>query len=450
MTPPAGWTKASVEELAGVGGLVSDGDWVESKDQDPEGSVRLTQLADIGEGTFRNRSARFMTSEAADRLRCTYLQSGDALIARMPDPIGRACVFPGLEQPSVTAVDVMIWRTDGEIADADWFVRWINSPTIRAAMAAGAGGTTRQRIAGGRIKELELPVPPKAEQRRIVAKLDALTVRLARARAELDRVPVLAAREREAVLREAFSDANLRRWPSRILEDVVDEGLIGLIRSKSEQGTTGAPYVRMNHYDLNGRINDTNLTNVQCSSAELERYELKADDLLFNTRNSFELVGKVALWPAHLDGHVYNNNILRIRFNPSVVPGFGFRYMMSPAFRALMEQEKSATTSVAAIYQRSLYRAPIPVPSIEEQQVLVERVNSIFARADRLEAEAARARALLDRLEAAILARAFRGELVPQDLNDEPASVLLERIRARRAAMPKAKRGRRVGASADA
>jgi type I restriction enzyme S subunit len=69
-----------------------------------------------------------------------------------------------------------------------------------------------------------------------------------------------------------------------------------------------------------------------------------------------------------------------------------------------------------------------------------------FARADRLEAEAARARALLDRLESAVLAKAFRGELVPQDTNDEPASILLERIRAQRAAAPKPKHGRRAKA----
>jgi hypothetical protein len=74
--------------------------------------------------------------------------------------------------------------------------------------------------------------------------------------------------------------------------------------------------------------------------------------------------------------------------------------------------------------------------------------GTAFARADRLEAEAARARALLDRLEAAILAKAFRGELVPQDPNDEPASVLLDRIRAQRAAAPKPKRGRRASSAA--
>ena len=63
---------------------------------------------------------------------------------------------------------------------------------------------------------------------------------------------------------------------------------------------------------------------------------------------------------------------------------------------------------------------------------------------------AARARALLNRLEAAILAKAFRGELVPQDPNDEPASVLLDRIHAQRAAAPKSQRGRKRAAAATA
>lgn len=89
-----------------------------------------------------------------------------------------------------------------------------------------------------------------------------------------------------------------------------------------------------------------------------------------------------------------------------------------------------------------------PLPPIEEQGIIVSRVAAAFARADRLEAEAARARTLIDRLEAAILAKAFRGELVPQDPTDEPASVLLDRIRAQRAETPKTKRGRRAATAA--
>src|SRR4051795_4144941 len=83
-------------------GLFVDGDWVESKDQDPNGEVRLIQLADIGNGEFLNKSARFLTLEKARELKCIFLKSGDILIARMPDPIGRACIFPGATQPCAT------------------------------------------------------------------------------------------------------------------------------------------------------------------------------------------------------------------------------------------------------------------------------------------------------------------------------------------------------------
>ncbi|MDP3676641.1 MAG: hypothetical protein Q8R44_16335 [Novosphingobium sp.] len=79
---------------------------------------------------------------------------------------------------------------------------------------------------------------------------------------------------------------------------------------------------------------------------------------------------------------------------------------------------------------------------------LLAALNTAFARADRLEAEATRARALLDRREAAILAKSFRGELVPQDLADEPATTLLARIRVQRDAAPTAKRGRKARVAA--
>lgn len=84
-----------------------------------------------------------------------------------------------------------------------------------------------------------------------------------------------------------------------------------------------------------------------------------------------------------------------------------------------------------------------PVPSIEEQTEIVRRVEQLFAFADQLEAKVASAKSRIDHLTQSILAKAFRGELVAQDPNDEPASLLLERIQAQRAAAPKAKRGRK-------
>ena len=152
---PRGWARASVLDLAGVDGLVVDGDWVETKDQDPDGGIRLVQLADIGEGVFRNRSSRYLTHETAERLRCTFLSKGDVLIARMAAPLGRACVFPGLRQPAVTAVDVCIWRAGPASGiDCRWLMHAINSPQARALILDEASGTTRQRISGAKLKHL--------------------------------------------------------------------------------------------------------------------------------------------------------------------------------------------------------------------------------------------------------------------------------------------------------
>jgi len=110
---PKGWVWATLPNTIGINGIFVDGDWVESKDQNPNGEVRLIQLADIGDGYFRNRSDRFLTFQKAIELKCTFLMERDLLIARMPDPLGRACLFPLKEYKKyVTVVDFAIVRND--------------------------------------------------------------------------------------------------------------------------------------------------------------------------------------------------------------------------------------------------------------------------------------------------------------------------------------------------
>jgi len=80
-----------------------------------------------------------------------------------------------------------------------------------------------------------------------------------------------------------------------------------------------------------------------------------------------------------------------------------------------------------------LQKLPIPVPPIEEQKEIVRRVRELFQFADQIEHRYQKAKTHIDNLTQSILAKAFRGELVPQDPNDEPASELLKRIKAEKA-----------------
>lgn len=177
---PENWIVATIEELIdGKDGLFKDGDWIETKDQDPNGEVRLIQLADIGDGFFRNRSDRFMTKERALELNCTFLKKGDILVARMPDPLGRACVFPYSEEEKyVTVVDVAIIRTGQNGVNNKYLTHFINSPLIRKQIGDLQTGTTRKRISRGNLSTIKIPIPPLNEQIRIAFKIDELFSKL--------------------------------------------------------------------------------------------------------------------------------------------------------------------------------------------------------------------------------------------------------------------------------
>ncbi len=173
-TIPNTWAFTTLESASYGDGLFSDGDWVESKDQDQSGDIRLIQLADIGEGIYKNKSKRFMNSQTAERLNCTYLKKSDILIARMPDPLARACVFPGDPKRCVTVVDACILRLNMRFFLPEFLVIAINSSFFRNLALLKATGTTRSRISRGNLASFPIPIPPLAEQRRIVAKVDQL------------------------------------------------------------------------------------------------------------------------------------------------------------------------------------------------------------------------------------------------------------------------------------
>jgi type I restriction enzyme S subunit len=134
----------------------------------------------------------------------------------------------------------------------------------------------------------------------------------------------------------------------------------------------------------------------------------------------------------------------RLRVKPSAADATFLAYMLNaPQSLQVLERMKTGISdSGLNLTQSKFLDLPVPKLTLVEQKEVVRRIGTAFAEIDRLSSETTSARKLIDHLDQAILAKAFRGELVPQDPNDEPASVLLGRIRAERAAVPtKIKRG---------
>jgi type I restriction enzyme S subunit len=209
---PKGWVTATIPDLIGVEGVFVDGDWVESKDQDQNGDVRLIQLADVGDGRYADKSNRFLTHTKAMALGCTFLRHGDVLVARMPDPLGRACIFPGDRSQAVTVVDVCVVRGSPEHFDHSWLMYFINSSSFRADIHSLQSGSTRKRISRGNLSTLKLPVPPRAEQTRIAAKLEELLSDLDAGVAELKIAQKKLGQYRQSLLKAAVEGALTADW----------------------------------------------------------------------------------------------------------------------------------------------------------------------------------------------------------------------------------------------
>lgn len=198
-------------EIAGETGIFVDGDWIEKKDQDAKGAVRLIQLADVGPGEFRDKSDRHITVEKADELHCTFLRKGDILIARLGDPLCKACVFP-LDGLYITAVDVAILRIGSDVVNPKYLIYLLNSPWFKDQVKQYESGTTRKRISRKNLDRIEMIFPPLPEQERIVARIEELFSQLDAGVETLKKTKAQLAVYRQAVLKEAFEGNLSAEW----------------------------------------------------------------------------------------------------------------------------------------------------------------------------------------------------------------------------------------------
>ncbi len=340
-----------------------------------------------------------------------------------------------------------------EATTADFIYPRLRSEVAR--LRSGSTGTAQGVISKDMLSEVTFDLPPLAEQRRIVDRLDALTARLTRARAELDRVPVLAERLRSSVLSRAFSGEltadwraanglNDADWPVHSLGEIAEvQGGIQVGKKRPADAVLlDTPYLRVANVQR-GWLKLEEIKTLGVTEHERSRLLLRDGDILMNEGGDRDKLGRGWVWHEEVPDCIHQNHVFRIRLTDDAFPPEFISHYANEFGQQYFIDQGTQTTNLASISKRRVMALPVPVPPTDEAVEVLRLVDAAFARADRLEAEAAKARALLDRMEAAILARAFRGELVPQDPADEPAHILLDRIRAERAAAPKPKRGRR-------
>lgn len=301
-------------------------------------------------------------------------------------------------------------------------------------------GSTFKAISGAFVREIDVLVAPLNEQKRIADKLDSILAKVDRAQARLDKIPGILKRFRQAVLAAATSGELTREWrggadhnwQTVALREVGKGFNYGSSAKSQREGDV--PVLRMGN--LQGGQLDWESLVYTSDKAEIEKYLLENGDVLFNRTNSPELVGKTSIYRGERKA-IYAGYLIRVKGSERLNTEFLNIQLNSPHARDYCWQVKTDGVSQSNINAKKLKAYEFDLPAIDEQLEIVRRVNELFSHAALFKRQYLDAKRRFDRLTQAVLAKAFRGELVEQNAADEPADKLLERIKQQQLDTPK-------------
>lgn len=432
---PVGWAAAT---LAQLGEWSSGGTPSRSRPEYFGGEIPFVKTGDLKD-RWLSSIPESISQLGLDNSSAKLFPEGTLLIAMYGATIGKTARL-SLEAATNQACAALLGN-DANTEALDYVWAYLRSQ-VEDLRGQGKGGA-QPNISQTLLKSYPIPLPPLPEQRRIVRKLDTLSARTTTARTHLSAIAKLVERYKHGVLGQIFDNLERPTDELRSITSLVTSGSRGWAKYYSEDGPL---FIRVGDTRRGTPVLD--LSDAQHvrppADGEGKRTQLRTGDLVVSITAD---LGRVGVVPAGVEEAYVNQHIALVRPNEVESSQFIAWYLISPPGQTqLFENDRGATKAGLGLDDIRDVRIPRCAP--DEQREIVRRIEAAFAKIDRLAAEAEKALKLTDRLDQRILAKAFAGELVPQDPTDEPASDLLERIRAERASAPKPKRGRRKKADA--
>ena len=455
------------------------------------GDLPFFKVGDISDAWQCNRTwltdaNHYLTNDEADSINAKPLPQDTTVFAK----IGAAIALNRramLSEPSLVDNNVMGLHPFPGVLHPKFlfYFMW----TIRLGDASRA--TTVPSVRKSDVENIPFPLPPLPEQHRIVAeiekqftRLDASVAALKRAQANLKRyrASVLKAAcegklipteaelaqaegrdyEPASVLLERILTERRASWESQekrrgkykepVAPDISDlpelpAGWVwatvgqlilgtpqnGIYKPKAEYGQ-GVPILRIDDFQDFYLKDREFLQCLNVTAEESDTYGLKPNQLIINRVNSPSHLGKCLIVPNSLLPAVFESNMMKITADHLVDPFLVAYYLRSPEGRNRLTSNAKWAVNQASINQKDVSMTPIPLPPLAEQRRIVAEIERRLSVIQQTEVTVEASLKRAERLRQSVLKRAFSGQLVPQDPDDEPASALLERIRAGREA----------------
>lgn len=377
--------------------------------------ARVIRLGNIQPLQFVDENKAFISMKYYRELKAHEVRSGDLLIAALGEPLGRTCRVPGNLGPAIVKADCLRYRPADTI-EPDYLVYWLNSPEGRISIDALSHGIGRKRINTKDLRRVTVPVAPIGQQRIIVAELDSLLETSRTAREELGRVAKLVERYKQAILSAAFrgdlSTQPRDDWPSKPLCEIADLQL-GKMLDKAKNKGVLQKYLR----NVNVRwfaFDLSDLLEMRISKDEQDKFSIRDGDVLICEGGE---PGRAAVWRGGNTQLAYQKALHRVRAHPGYTPEWVVYQLLHATHTGALSDYFTGTT-IKHLPQQTLAQLPFLAPPEDVQKEVVAAIERAFSAIDQLSVLAESALTLLDRLDQATLAKAFRGELLAAEQLD--------------------------------
>ncbi|MBP7675378.1 MAG: restriction endonuclease subunit S [Thermoanaerobaculia bacterium] len=456
---PEGWTPYTLESLLEPGGLFDGPFGSNLKTSDyTESGVRVVRLENLSNLRFIEEKRTYVSREKYQSLKKHTVRSGDLLFGSFLDDAVRVAILPKLPTPAIAKADCFCIRARRDLVDPRFLMFRLGATETKDALIEQIHGATRPRVTTRQLRGLRIGLPPVSEQQRIAAKIETTIASVTGVEARLASFNAMLRRFRQTILAAACDGRLTDRWreehrpreaPDRLVER------IGTARAAERRGQASAPIPAEFDVPLSWPVvsMDALTTAITSGSRAWSRYYRDDGSGTFimaqNIRPlSFDRTYRLAVAPPRNDPERARTAVLRGDILVTIVgantgdvcrvdsdlkehyvcQSVAYMRPVLPDLSHFLELWLNSPVHGRAQYKEWLYgegrphlsldhlrETAVAVPSLEEQREIVRRVKALFALADAIEKRVAAASARADKLTQAILAKAFRGELVPTE-----------------------------------